>query len=500
MKMLKYGLAVALLGSASHAFAQVSAPYAQDALRFSQSGPAGTARTLGLGGASAAVGGDYGSVSVNPAGLGMFQRSEFAFSPGLSSLTADGEAFGTRARTSRSNLHVASLGLVLAHRRPDGDGSPWRSGAFALGLTRTADFNRSFRYGGRPAPNQDILQRLGEDQGLALDDLAYNAYLTESDAQGTYIPEDFFYTGDLNQAETVRLTGSSTQFDLSYGASYLDKLYLGGGIGVVSSRYNSENTLTASSVVANDPNSAFGSLSQRETVQTRGGGINARIGLIYRPVDAVRIGASVQTPTYFQLEETYNSSLQAQFNRPVEVEAGDTRTSTSSALEPEYLSYTLTTPFKATGGLAVVIGKYGFVSGDVEYLDYSQASLSNNSNGQVSSNHDFNPDNDEINNAFGSAVNLRVGGELRLDAFRVRAGYARYGDALQNNTADQSRTYYTGGLGVRQNNFFLDFAGVYGKSAARYAPYTIYSEGGETPIVNINDKRFTVTATAGFMF
>ncbi|SDY76054.1 hypothetical protein [Hymenobacter psychrophilus] len=79
MKTLKYGLAVALMGTASHAFAQ----YQADALRFSQSQPVGTARTLGLGGATAAVGGDYGSVLVNPAGLGMFQRSEFSFSPGF---------------------------------------------------------------------------------------------------------------------------------------------------------------------------------------------------------------------------------------------------------------------------------------------------------------------------------------------------------------------------------------------------------------------------------
>ncbi|RFP66182.1 hypothetical protein D0N36_05555 [Hymenobacter lapidiphilus] len=178
MKTLKYGLAVALLGTAGHAFAQ----YQPDALRFSQSQPVGTARTLGIGGASVAVGGDFGGVSVNPAGLGMFQRSEFSFSPGFSLLSSDASAFGSTSNNSRSNLNVASAGLVLARRRPDGDGSAWRAGSFGLGITRTASYNQLFRYSGRPEFNQDIFQRLSQDQNAGLDDLAFDTYLTERDA------------------------------------------------------------------------------------------------------------------------------------------------------------------------------------------------------------------------------------------------------------------------------------------------------------------------------
>ena len=47
-----------------------------DALRFSQHYPVGTARSVGLGGAVGALGGDFTSLSVNPAGIGLYRQSE----------------------------------------------------------------------------------------------------------------------------------------------------------------------------------------------------------------------------------------------------------------------------------------------------------------------------------------------------------------------------------------------------------------------------------------
>ena len=498
MKMLKYGLAVALMGSASHAFAQ----YQIDALRYSQQQPTGTARTLGIGGASTAVGGDYGSVAVNPAGLGMYQRSEFTFSPGFSSLNANSQGFGSTTTDSRSNLNVASMGLVFATRRPDDDSNPWRSSTFAIGITRMADFNQSFRYQGRPDLRQDIFQRFSENQGGALDDLAYNTYLTDKDAQGTYIPIDFDGTGQLNQGETVQRTGANTQFDLAYGASYQDNLYIGGGIGIISSRYNSENVLTASdpqpvTPVSQEDGTSFASLTQRDALETKGSGINARIGIIYKANDAFRIGASVQTPTYFQFTETYNSSLDAKFDKPVPVD-GKTYMSANSALDPNIFDYAVTTPFKATGGAALVIGKFGFVSGDVEYVNYSSAHLSNYNNQGNTGLADFGPDNDAIKNLYTSTVNFRAGAEARLDIFRLRAGYAHYGSPYKSSVADQSRNYYTVGAGLRQNNFFLDAAGVYSKATMLYSPYSLAD--GKTPVINVDSNKFTTTITAGFMF
>ncbi|SHK11270.1 OmpP1/FadL family transporter [Hymenobacter psychrotolerans] len=517
MKNVKYWLALAFMGQASYGFAQ----YEVDALRFSQTQPSGTARTLGIGGASSAVGADLSSLVTNPAGLGLYQRSEFSFTPGLGLGSTDSKAFGTTTSDSRNSLHVASLGAAFVNRRPDSDGSDWRNGTFAIGLNRLNDYNQRFRYRGTPGQNQDILQRFNDpkisvanadDQYINgfynLDGLAYGAFLTNpftvpgpngSNVEVLGLAETFENTGQLQQEETVLTTGSQTQFDFGYGASYRDRLYLGGAIGIVSSRYNSTSVITASEAQP-DGSTAFNSLNYREVLETRGSGINLRVGAIYRINDAVRVSAAVQTPTWMRLTESYSSSLSATFDRPLVVD-GQSYTSRTATSSPGEFDYTLTTPFKATGGVAVVIGKYGFLSGDVEYLNYSKARLDNdNSNDLVGgTDYDFSASNDAVRSLYTSAVNLRVGGELRFDIFRVRAGYARYGDAYKQNDFDRTQNFFTGGVGLRQKNFFLDAAAVYGTSKRFYSPYTL-SEAGATPVVNIEGSKYTTTVTAGFLF
>lgn len=49
----------------------------EDVLRYSQIEFSGTARYVGLGGAYGAIGADFSSLSSNPAGIGVYKRSEF---------------------------------------------------------------------------------------------------------------------------------------------------------------------------------------------------------------------------------------------------------------------------------------------------------------------------------------------------------------------------------------------------------------------------------------
>ena len=51
--------------------------YAESALLFSRTNPGGSARIQALGGTQVSLGGDYSSAFSNPAGLGMYNKSEF---------------------------------------------------------------------------------------------------------------------------------------------------------------------------------------------------------------------------------------------------------------------------------------------------------------------------------------------------------------------------------------------------------------------------------------
>jgi hypothetical protein len=508
------------LGQASYSYAQD----ATDALRYSQLQFGGSARTLGIGGANVALGADYGSVSSNPAGLGLYQKSEIQITPGFSVGQGEGTLLnGTSSAgplSQNANNFNFSGGAVFSSRRSrlgyGSDDSAWKGGAFAIGFTRIADFNGGSNYLGTVNDRNSILQRLreyrtplsGSNNGSILDQdqngytnldgQGYGAFLTDV-AKGRR-GQDTLLTqrrnGAITQGEKIITSGSMSQFDLAYGGSYRDKLYIGLGLGIVTSNFRSRRTFSESEA---DPTTPFNNLLLQDDVQTSGTGVNARLGLIYRVVDAVRIGASVQTPTWMRMTDTYSSTLTGNYD----VTAPNPSQYIASTGTNQY-AYTITTPFRANGGVAVTIGKYGFLTGDVEYVGYQQARLDSNPNNTLGDNADFSADNADIQRNYAKAVNLRFGGEARLDIFRVRLGYAHYGSpynsssVLSQNATGLAQNYYTAGLGLRTGSFFVDVAGVYTRYNTYYSPYLLndYSE----PVVQVKNDRYTTTLTAGFTF
>lgn len=525
MKKRTFWLCLPLaFGQASYSFAQD----ATDALRYSQLQFGGPARTLGIGGANVALGGDYGSVSTNPAGLGLYQKSEIQISPGVGIGQGEGQllngtsAAGPLSQTANS-FHLSGSAVFSSRRSNLNTDSNWKGGAFAVGFTRVADFNTGSNYLGTVNDRNSLFQRLREPRTALtgsgsildqydkndyynLDGIAYGAILTDTINTGPRgNPQPVLVTrsrnGAITQGENVRNSGSMSQLDFAYGGSYRDKLYVGLGLGVVLSNFQQRRAFTESEA---DPTTAFNNLTLNDYVSTSGTGLNLRLGLIYRATDAVRLGASVQTPTWMRLTDTYSSSINSNFDARGQV--GTPILQASASTTSSQYAYTITTPFRANGGVAVTIGKYGFLTGDIEYLGYQQARLDSDPNNTLGDNASFATDNADIQRLYTNAINLRFGAEARLDVFRVRLGYARYDtpysasyfQQINQSSSGQAQNYYTAGLGLRQGNFFLDAAGVYTRFNTYYSPYLLndYSE----PVVKVNNSRFTTTVTAGFTF
>jgi hypothetical protein len=151
------------------------------------------------------------------------------------------------------------------------------------------------------------------------------------------------------------------------------------------------------------------------------------------------------------------------------------------------LRYNLRTPGRLNGGAAFFIGKLGFISADVEWVDYGSAKLSN-------SEVDFSQSNQEVDN-FQSVLNYRLGGELRVKALRIRAGYSLENDPLdQSDGIDRSRESLTAGLGLRFKKFFADASYVRSNFNSAIVPYP----GAATALTdNISQS---AVLTLGFKF
>lgn len=82
-----------------------------DALRISSPTVNGTGRFMGVSGAMGALGGDYSAICVNPGGIGVFRKSDFAFSGIITSSTQN--ATLKDESIQNSNFETIKTNLIL---------------------------------------------------------------------------------------------------------------------------------------------------------------------------------------------------------------------------------------------------------------------------------------------------------------------------------------------------------------------------------------------------
>lgn len=481
--------------------------YVESALTFSRSIRGGSARIQAMGGSQIALGGDYSSALSNPAGLGFFNRSEFTLSPGLSLYETGAQYLGESVEDSRSTFNIPGLSLVF--NMPINKGG-FVGGSFAISLSRINDFNRSTTYHGINENTSIIDYFIDDAFGSTTDQfdgfqfntptgLAYYNYLIgPASLLDPDFPDDEYFTdvrGKPEQRENIETRGATNQWSFSYGANYKDMLFLGGSIGVSSLRYESSKVFTEDFL----DDEFLNGLDLIENLNIRGTGINATLGAIVRPVDFLQVGVSFTSPTYYQLEETYNATLNSSWkdfiyysNKPNYTGTENPRLNNESAFTDDLLSdYSLTTPSKFSAGMAF-ISKYGLITGDIEFMNPSRAKYSSNTEG-IS----FGQENDGIRGSYKSVVNYRGGAEFRYKVFRARGGYGVQGNPYHGDY-DSNITTISAGLGARFDKFYIDFAWVQSKGNNLYQPYTFFDGSG--PVVELENKTTTGMLTLGFTF
>jgi long-subunit fatty acid transport protein len=140
------------------------------------------------------------------------------------------------------------------------------------------------------------------------------------------------------------------EYGLLLGANYDNNLYVGAGIGIVTSRvdYTLRYQEFNESNSPDQPSTIFDRFRYTEELTSRNVGANFKLGIIYRALDFLRLGASFQTPTLYRVNEEVATDMVAYFK--------DGRLETASFVPLETTS-NLSTPFLATGSLAFSISK-----------------------------------------------------------------------------------------------------------------------------------------------
>jgi len=553
-----------------------------DGLTFSQNNYYGTARSIGMGNAMTAVGGDLGSIGINPAGSAVAGYSQFTITPNLtiSSMNASYSAYpvgGADRFTNEQNKRLTRFSMPnigLTFNWKTGNGSGLKAITYGLVVNGTNNFTGKMLAGGRndktsyqgamavaaDGYDMDFLNGYSIDKdgkrvdrgwdypyyygddfqndpnkgkfapwnvianaqagsianyGDTDDPSYYWRYRAttegysntgKKDANGNYI-YDIFLAGPLNQAYSRNITGSKYDVLFNVGFNFGDTFFVGANLGVTSLNYNydecykeaAENPSAFEIDFGDKGKTCFSDYRTRYSYTADGSGVFGKIGFLWRPVDGLRVGAAVQTPTIMEINERWIQDVNlnytdASFN-------GSAKTP-----EGEY-SYRLRSPYRLNAGAAFTFAGMALVSADYEMTDYSTMKFMSKDGGW--SNDTFSSLNDQIRNCMGVSHMVRVGAEFKpLPEIAVRAGYnftttPEYVYEGNSKTKLNDRiNAFSVGLGYSSNgSFFADIAARMTMLADEYiSPYADYLSDLASPMILNKRDIYNVTATIGWRF
>jgi hypothetical protein len=466
-----------------------------DALRYSQNFFGGTARSTAMGGAFGALGGDFASASLNPAGIGVYRSNEATISPGL---IYDNTLTNYLGNTRTDNMYqftLNNLGFVFSKQTGKDEG--WVGYSFGIGYNQLNNFNRNTMMGG-------IMLSGGNESSSFLDNFTNNAnadvwsdYYEELAWLTNVMPLDTIenvFWNDIKEAgygqsqrRRIQETGSMGETAFTFGANYGNSLYFGATFGIHRMRYSNYTDHTELDDAQIIP--YFDSFTFRETLETRGTGYTFKAGLIFRPISLIRIGAAFHIPTFYKIREDFYTDMSSTFDQGTN--------------EPEYFErspvnqfeYWLRTPYRAIGSVAFQLGRVAMIDVDYEYVDYRQANM--DTRGGVSD-YSLLDVNDKIQNVYSIAHNIRAGAELHLNPMYLRGGAAFYDSPFNSEevNAEAWNIIYSGGLGFRSKNFFFDMAYSYRTNDYQYYLYIPEDEHG----AKTSSAKHNFVATLGFRF
>lgn len=519
---------------------------AMDAYQMSRYDLRGTARYMSMAGAFGALGGDLSTLNQNPGGIGVYRKSDVGITLDIDMQNSKSITPLQTYKQSQTKAACNNVGYV---------GSTWTGSdlmpIFNWGFTynRATSFNRRFR--GTDAMTSSLSNYIAgytskegwtTDQLSSNDDnyfsyngapwmsiLAYNSFMINPVTAGatTYngLWKDGVTTGD-NEFD-VEEKGYIDEYEINFGGNFTDVVYWGIGVGITDLDYQQnvyyQEYLNNAQIPVEDangdiisgqpttlPNEVGFGLQSRKHIS--GTGYNFKIGAIVRPINELRLGLAVHTPTYYNLTENSDGIVDYGYGY------------SDGPMKPDYTGtpvdsrqWKLRTPWRLIASIAGVIGPNFIISADYEYRPYSTIKT------KFDNGDDCEDVNGDIKAYYKDANIVRIGAEYRVNNhISLRAGYAYEstpsGSKVLNNqedvitsnpsdtgttpsyTLDKSTSYITCGIGYRYKGFYADMAYVNKQYKSEYHAFTPNVYTAIQPGSEIKTSNNNLVFTIGYRF
>ncbi|MBQ3910299.1 MAG: outer membrane protein transport protein [Muribaculaceae bacterium] len=502
-----------------------------DVLKMSETQLNGTSRYMSMAGAFGALGGDVSAISQNPGGIGVYRKSDISVTMNLNFLSSKTPGGDKLTNTKFWFNNVGYVGSM----KIDSDFFKYFNWGFSF--NRINSFQR--RYQGGYNVNNSLTNKIAQnltdgnwtEEDLSVDNysgniyydsnapwlgiLAYQSYLLNPNSDGSL--QGLATNGTTGSANYyVDEKGHTDEYNITLGGNFKNTVYWGINFGITdldfdSYQYYGEDLDNAMiyDYRFNDGSTTLGYAGYdfQSYQETRGTGYNFKMGVIVKPINQLRIGAAFHTPTYYDMKDLYKvqSGFDLQVNGDDNLFQGNTETGEEGYYD-EY-RYTIKTPWRFIGSLAVVPSSKGMISMDYEYVGANTMRCGDEGG------YNYADTEQKIKDQLQASHILRVGAEYRATQnLSLRAGYSYQTspvkDAVKgvsNNNVDvvssnymyqydKSNQYITCGLGYRYKSFYADAAYVHQTRTSQYHAYP--GEQGE----EVKDNKNKIALTIGFRF
>lgn len=412
----------------------------------------GTARSMALGNAVTALGGDLGTIGINPAGSAVAPYGQFTITPGLNfSVVSTGYDVNGSCSYEKERHGKFALPNIGASFVMD-TGNDWGLRTIVFGFTANT-VNSYLGYStafGTNDRNCMLGNFANAAYGFTHDELSnsdsapwdlYASYAANQilpyGTSGEYAGNNqvigdgdgyCYLPGKLNQTSTHDEFGHRTDIVMNMGFNVCDRFFFGFNLGIPTLSYSRQDwfresaqdpdlfPITFHNDVSNlDEVTNFRSASNTFKLVTSGDGIYAKFGVLGIPVEGLRIGAAIQTPTAMTIYERWINTAECSYTNAKYDGYG-------RSPEGEY-QYNLRTPWSVNAGIAYTFAGTGLVSLDYEMNDYSSIRYSDVQADEFSDDT-FREENIVNKKFLGASHSIRAGLEYKfMGAFAVRGGF-----------------------------------------------------------------------------
>lgn len=429
------------LASLLFAFGAVS--YAQgemDAFNLSYNELTGTARSVAMGGAFGALGGDISGVAINPAGIGVYKSHEIATTINFTNTKSETNLLGSKNDVSKFNFTFDNIGIVGAVPLYS-DEVPLLN--FGFSYNKLKSFDRKFSTANVQTKNSmtdyianrannvgydNIVPQDAYDYGDWMSILGYDGGLAVVDKNTKKFSSPLMDNESVMSRLHMREKGDISSYDFNIGTTIADVVSIGATISMTDINYHLYSEY-AEDFLGSGQDEGF---ILENHLKTDGTGWQVKAGVIFKPVNELRIGVAYHSPTWYNMTDSYFGEVIADYYVDNAWDRRDAYTPKGA-----FTDYKFRTPDKWVFSLAGVIGQYAIISADYELTNYSNMTFKDYDGYKDA----YIDSNDAISTDFKNSSVIRVGAEIRFTPqFSGRIGYMWQQSPVDDKLKDGSES------------------------------------------------------------